>query len=185
MKTISIDLERCLSSERLRHSKAVAQTAMLLNHTYALGLDDQELGIAGLYHDLAREWKDQELLEYTHTKKIEVTPDELANPTLLHGPVAAHLMQATGPSDEVLLAIRHHTLGSVEMGSLGLLIYLADYLEPNRTHITEDVRLRLLGLQPVEALAMAVIDDGRAWQPDGLLEPTKILYRSLKEGLGR
>lgn len=183
MNTISIDLERCLSKARIRHSKAVAQTAMLLNRIYAMGLDDQELAIAGLYHDLAREWKDQALLDYTYECKLQVTADELAHPVLLHGPVAAHLVQNAGASEDVVLAIRHHTLGSTDMGSIGLLIYLADYLEPNRTHISEEVRLRLMGTHPVEALAMAVIDGGRAWQSGGLLEPTKRLYHSLEKSL--
>lgn len=51
---------------------------------------------------------------------------------LLHGPAAAARL-AGQADDEVLDAIRYHTLGSPRFGALGRAVYLADFLEPGRT----------------------------------------------------
>ena len=52
---------------------------------------------------------------------------------MLHGPAAAERLRTDGESREELLeAIRHHTVGSRGWGRLGRALYMADYLEPGR-----------------------------------------------------
>lgn len=50
-----------------------------------------------------------------------------------HGPAAAARLERSGVNDEELLqAIRYHSLGRGGFGRLGRFLYLADYLEPGR-----------------------------------------------------
>ncbi len=52
---------------------------------------------------------------------------------MLHGPAAAERLRGDGEKREELLdAIRHHTVGSMSWGRLGRALYMADYLEPGR-----------------------------------------------------
>lgn len=53
---------------------------------------------------------------------------------LRHGPAAAARLEQSGVDDEELLeAIRFHSLGRAGFGRLGRFLYLADYLEPGRS----------------------------------------------------
>jgi predicted HD superfamily hydrolase involved in NAD metabolism len=58
------------------------------------------------------------------------------SPKLLHAPVAAELARRElGVEDEeVLGAIRAHTVGEPEMGPLALALYVADKIEPARDY---------------------------------------------------
>ena len=54
---------------------------------------------------------------------------------LLHGPAAAERLRAEGFADEgILTAITYHTVGHPSLDDAGRALYLADYLEPGRTH---------------------------------------------------
>lgn len=62
---------------------------------------------------------------------------------ILHGPVAALIMQETFGIDdeEVLLAIKNHTTGRAQMTKTEKLVFIADYIEPGRqTPGVEEIR---------------------------------------------
>ena len=160
----SIDLEYSLSPERLLHSRAVAALAVSLSDRYGLTVDSDELYQAGLHHDLAREWGNEALVRFTIDEQVEVTDEELAHPVLLHAPVAAEVLSRAGMSRAQLRAVRHHTLGSREMGVMGQALFCADYLEPNRTHISDEERARLLEEETIEALCLKVIEREWRWR---------------------
>ena len=163
MKRInSIELEYTLSPKRLLHSRAVAAFAVDLNTRYRLGVDCDELYQAGLHHDLAREWDSEALLRFAVEEQVEVSEEELSHPVLLHAPVGAVLLERAGMSRAQVLAVRHHTLGSSEMGVMGQALFCADYLEPNRTHLSGEERAGLLEEASIEALCVKVIE--REWQ---------------------
>ena len=53
--------------------------------------------------------------------------------SLLHGPAAAELAAQHGESDAgVLSAVRYHSVGYAGWDAVGRMLYVADYLEPNR-----------------------------------------------------
>jgi len=59
-------------------------------------------------------------------------------PTLWHGPAAAAVAAGHGETDRgVLEAVRWHSVGSAGWDDVGKALYLADYLEPGRTHDPE------------------------------------------------
>ena len=61
---------------------------------------------------------------------------ERANPSLLHGPVAAVWAEKElGITDRSILdAIRYHTTGRAGMSRLEMVVYLADLIEPGRRY---------------------------------------------------
>ncbi len=95
---------------------------------------------AGFLHDALRDADPERL-------RSRVDPTFRAYPgKVLHGPAAAQRLQESGVEDEDLLhAIRFHTLGTEDFGTLGLALYAADFLEPGRQLQDEwraDLRLR-------------------------------------------
>lgn len=121
-----------LSDKRYEHTLRVAETAERLAGLH--GLDPKIARLAGLLHDTARELGKEELLQIAEEKALPVGDLERERPMLLHGPVAAELSRKDlGVKDgEVLDAVRAHTTGEPEMGSLALALYVADKIEPGR-----------------------------------------------------
>lgn len=67
-----------------------------------------------------------------------------------HGPLAADRLEREGERDRgVLDAVRYHSLGYAGWDDVGKMLYLADYLEPGRTHDSE-ARNELRAMVPRE-----------------------------------
>jgi HD superfamily phosphohydrolase YqeK len=65
----------------------------------------------------------------------ELAPDAWGIDKLRHGPAAAVLAARHGETDRgVLDAVRYHSVGFAGWDWAGRLLYLADYLEPGRSH---------------------------------------------------
>lgn len=113
-----------VEAERLPHLSAVA--GLLGCWADELGLshqDQRRWRAAGWLHDALRD-ADPETL---NPLRADIPPE------LRHGPAAAERLAEAGVSDDELLeAIRCHTLGSAGLRRLGRFLYLADYLEPGR-----------------------------------------------------
>jgi len=114
--------------ERRAHVERVV--ALLDEWAVALGMsetDRRRLRAAGWLHDSLRNATDEEL-------RPMVAPELRDLPRkLLHGPAAATRLKQLGMTDkDVLRAVSFHTVGHPELGLIGRLLYLADYLEPGR-----------------------------------------------------
>ena len=123
-----------LSEGRYGHTLRVADTAEDLAHLH--GLDPARTRLAALLHDAARETKPEEFLRLAGAWGLHVGEPERRSPKLLHAPVAAELARRElGVEDEeVLGAIRAHTVGEPGMGPLALALYVADKIEPARDY---------------------------------------------------
>ena len=135
-----IDIKHCLKStlkpKRVKHTFGVADTAEELGILYSAG--DETLPIrcrlAGLLHDCAKYFTEAEQIELCDEYGIELTQTERENPSLIHGKLGAYLAQYRyGVKDEEIInAIRIHTVGRPGMTTLEKIIYISDYIEPNR-----------------------------------------------------
>ena len=97
------------------------------------GEDPENAAEAGILHDITKKLvlSDQLIL----CQKYGIINDnaEEHNFKLLHAKTGAAVARAQfGVSDEVYNAIRWHTTGKPDMTLLEKIIYMADYIEPNR-----------------------------------------------------
>lgn len=129
------ELQSTLKESRFVHTQGVCYTAAALAMCHEQ--DMMHAQIAGILHDCAKGYSDEQLLEICQNKKIEISDSELESPHLLHAKVGAYLAeQQYGVEEkEVLSAIRYHTTGRAGMTPLEQIIFIADYIEPNRKEI--------------------------------------------------
>lgn len=125
-------LSQKLSPVRYRHSLSVAKTARELGKRW--GIDPRKCYLAGLLHDIARDYYPERLLREAKAYGIVWEELEYELPVLLHGPVgAAIIREELGISDlEILQAVALHTTGDYPLSPLAKVIFLADYIEPGR-----------------------------------------------------
>lgn len=123
-----------LSDVRYGHTVRVARTAEHLASLH--GVDVGRARLAALIHDAARELPKDEYLRLSNEWSIPVGETERESPKLLHGAVASEIARAElGVEDEeVLQAVREHTVGGENMTDLSLVLYLADKIEPARDY---------------------------------------------------
>lgn len=116
---------------RFEHCLRVEQTAIKLAQLNDANVE--KASIAGLLHDYAKERSTEEFRQVIQTKQLDLKLLNWGN-FIWHGEVGAEIvkdeLQIT--DNEILDAIRHHTVGAVEMTTLDKIIYVADYIEPGR-----------------------------------------------------
>jgi len=184
-----------LSEERWEHSRGVATTAMELAGKY--GGEPEKAFLAGILHDLAKEFDDGHMLKLAAEFNIISSIVERNQPNLLHGPVAAALVQRDfGITDpEILAAIANHTLGAAGMGLLEKIIYLADFIEPGR-EFPGVGKLRRLAQWDLDEAVLAALEHtflfllkrGLLIHPAGIMAWNDLMTKraglGLKRGLG-
>ena len=111
-----------------RRAHIARVTALLVAWAPRLARDDAEacaMRDVGLLHDALRDAPESLLRELT---------GDLTSPAeVLHGPAAAVVLAREGETrEEVIDAVRWHTLGSPTWGRVGRALYMADFLEPGR-----------------------------------------------------
>ena len=98
------------------------------------GIDEERAELAILGHDVARAAKKGEILRQAERFGLSPLNVELRAPVTLHGPVGAELLKHEDGLDdeEILAAVRYHTTGHPSLTQLGLLVFIADKLEPRK-----------------------------------------------------
>ena len=98
------------------------------------GIDEERAELAILGHDVARAAKKKELLRQADRFGLSTLDIERRAPVTLHGPVGAELLLHEDglEDDEILAAVRWHTTGHPSLTPLGLLVFIADKLEPRK-----------------------------------------------------
>ena len=129
-------LQQVLTPKRYLHTLGVAYLSSSLAMCH--GISHRDALVAGLLHDCAKNYPEQELLEYCLQLQLPLSEHEKRIPELLHAVYGAYLAKEEyGISQEdILLAVRNHTLGRPDMTPLEQIVYLADYFEPERTQPT-------------------------------------------------
>ncbi|WAA10352.1 bis(5'-nucleosyl)-tetraphosphatase (symmetrical) YqeK [Fervidibacillus albus] len=121
-----------LPEKRYVHTLGVMGTAVQLARKY--GCDEKKAEVAAIFHDYAKYRPQEELRQVIVDFHL---PKQLLDfhSELWHAPVGAILVQKEiGIDDEEILnAIKYHTTGRPGMTILEKVIFLADYIEPNRS----------------------------------------------------
>ena len=135
LKKISKRLSKILKEDRYEHTLGVMYTSAALAMRY--GADIQKSMTAGLLHDCGKYLPPKEQIRLCEKKKITLTESELEMPALVHAKLGAYLARHEYhiKDAEILDAITYHTTGRPDMTLLEKLVYIADYIEPNRKEI--------------------------------------------------
>ncbi len=120
-----------LNPNRIRHVLGCRDTAVELARRW--GADETDAARAGILHDITKAIDGP--LQLTLCGAYGKILGEFSRkyPKTLHALTGSLVAQRIfGENPEVVSAIEHHTTGKAEMNLLETIIYVADYMEPNR-----------------------------------------------------
>lgn len=130
-----------IGEKRWEHSLRVLDIARRLGQIY--DVDRGRLTKAALLHDCAKFTDKGKLLKKAQSFGIIVDRIMLNNLELIHGPLGAKIAQKEFAIEDptILEAIEFHTTGRQNMGILEKIIFIADFIEPERSFMgVEEVR---------------------------------------------
>ena len=152
---IKADLKEKLPKKRYEHTLGVAYTAAALAMCY--GEDILKAELAGILHDVAKAKKSSELKDdmkgyidpYTDGAYVALIADKA--PQILHAVYAPYLAKKDYKIEDkdILSAIRWHTTGKKDMTMLEKIVFVADYIEPNRKKLPDLDRIRTLSFHDI------------------------------------
>ncbi len=138
--------EAHVKPKRYQHSVRVAEMCARMCRQYRL--DARKGYLAGIGHDMCKDFSDEELLELAGRDGQEIIDFDRKKPALLHGRAAAVMLkeQFKVYDPEILEAVANHTSGKIGMCDLTKCLFLADKIEPGRPQSTEEYRENLLAM---------------------------------------
>lgn len=148
--TFRKQLKSKLDPMRYEHSLSVSFICVALAMRYGYDIGKAEL--AGLMHDCAKRYTDNELIARCEKHGIVLTEGELNAPAVIHAKYGAWMVENKfGIRDkEILSAITCHTTGKPGMGMLDKILYIADYIEPRRDKAADLPQMRYLAFQDLD-----------------------------------
>lgn len=152
-------LQKDLKPARYAHTLGVMETAQELAERF--GCDPEKAKIAGLLHDCAKGFSDEKKLKICSDRGIMITQAEQANPSLLHarcGAIRAREKYHV-EDEEILHAILVHTTGCPGMNLLDKIVYIADYIEPNRNQAPDLPVVRKLAREDLDRTICQISED--------------------------
>ena len=123
-----------IKESRYKHTLGVVETAKKLAHIN--DVDENKAHIVALVHDCAKNMPNEKMIEVLKQEGIELDLISKESPQILHGKVGAIIAKKVFEieDNDILNAIEYHTTGRSNMSSLERIIYIADYIEPNRNY---------------------------------------------------
>lgn len=160
-------LQKVLDRERFRHTMGVMYTAAAL--AMAHGCDMEQALLAGLLHDCAKCVPNDKKLELCKKHRIKISKAEERSPFLLHAKLGAWFArkkyEITDP--DILHAIAVHTTGAPEMNLLDKIIYIADYMEPNRTKASDLEQVRSMAFVDLDRTMLLILENTLSYLEEG------------------
>ena len=122
---------RLLNPNRVRHVLGCRDTAVDLARHW--GADETDAARAGILHDITKAIDGPLQLTLCEAYGKILGDFSRRYPKTLHALTGSLVAQRIfGENDAVVSAIEHHTTGKADMNLLEKIIYVADYMEPNR-----------------------------------------------------
>ena len=159
IEKIQEKLRKKLKPKRFTHTIGVMETAANLAMRYCMPVD--KLRLAGLLHDCAKCYSNQELSALCKQYDLPVTAAEKKSPHLLHAKVGAYLAKKEYHVNdpEILQAIRVHTTGAPAMDLTSRILFVADYIEPNRDRAKRLPEIRQLAYHDLDLATTMILED--------------------------
>ena len=130
-------LKSLVKEKRYAHTLGVEREAANLAKIYECGEDVANgLRAAAILHDITKEFDKKTQLSICAKYGFKLTSDDKAAEKPIHAKTAAYVAKFEfGADDLVFGAIYSHTLGGPHNAPIAdKLIYIADYIEPNRAY---------------------------------------------------
>ena len=166
-------LQSSLSIERYIHTLGVAEEAKKLAAVYGDCELVKKAEYAGLLHDCAKDYPVD--MKRRFCKEYHIPVDDIMKKQidLTHPFLGAEVAKREyGVEDEEILeAIRWHTTGKPDMTVLDKIIFIADYIEPNRKKFD--------GLETARKLAYEDLDKAMKYILESTIEYVKERNRNL------
>lgn len=154
-------LQQTLKPKRYVHTLGVAYLSAALAMCH--GVSHRDALVAGLLHDCAKNYSEREMLEQCIALGIPLSDHEKKIPELIHAAYGAYLAQTVYQisQEDILLAVRNHTLGRPNMTPLEQIVYLADYFEPERSQPTKPTldEIRKIAFQSLDEATFLVSEN--------------------------
>ncbi len=131
MENLEIAVVKLLKPSRIAHVLGCRNTAAELARIW--GANETDAARAGMLHDITKALDGPMQLILCHAYGVRLDNFSAQNPKTLHaltGSLVARLI--FGENEAVVNAICSHTTGKANMNTLEKIIYVADYMEPNR-----------------------------------------------------
>ena len=159
VKEIKKKLKKSLDKQRYQHTLGEMYTAGCL--AMANGYSIEKAMLAGLLHDCAKCLSTEKKIGLCVKKNIDITEVEISNPGLLHAKAGMVLAEEEyGIKDtQILHAIRVHTTGEADMGLLDKILFVADYIEPNRCEAPRLEEIRKLAFSDLNRTVAEILYD--------------------------
>lgn len=187
MKQIKKYLKKKLTKDRYQHTLGVAATSACLAMRYNPDITSNEFVnrayLAGLLHDAAKCMDHEKKIKICLENDIPVSDFELQNPFILHGKVGAHIAKKKFDikDDDILQAITWHTTGRPGMSTLEKIVFIADYIEPNRKPIKDLDEIRQMAFIDLDQTMIKILGNTLAYLHEkdfAIDEMTQMTYDS-------
>lgn len=168
---IEKDLKSRVSLRRYKHVLGVMETAEKLALHY--GVSKEKAKMAALLHDIMKEEKLETLNKLCLKKNFKETRKYEKSNEVLHGFAGAEYGEERyGIKDEEILnAVRYHTIGRKDMGILEKIIYIADGIEPGREYENVD-KIRKMAFEDLDEAILFEVNQKIIY----LIEADKIIH---------
>ena len=158
IEDIQEKLRKKLKGSRYVHTLGVEYTSVCLAMKYGENLETAEL--SGLLHDCAKELPEKKLIQICRDHGERISKMEYQNPFLLHGKAGACLARDKFGIDDanILNAIRYHTTGRPGMTLVEKIVFVADYIEPNRKNADNLTELRRMACENLDETVLRILE---------------------------
>lgn len=143
-----------MGKKRFNHVLGVEKAAIHLAEIHQY--DTEKAGLAGLLHDYAKKFPEETFLDLI--EKYQLDPElKKWNKSVWHGMVGIYKIKEdlNFTNEEILRAVEIHTVGAAQMTTLDKIVYVADYIEPNRN---------FPGVEEIRGIAEKSLDKAVAYE---------------------
>ena len=136
LDALKAQIKMRLSEKRYLHTLGVLETALYLTN-FLLPNKKYEISCAAILHDVAKELSYGDSLSVLREENIKVDEEFLNSPATIHSLTGTVVIMRDFPeyaTENVLSAVKNHTVGSPDMSLFDEIIFLSDFIEPTRKY---------------------------------------------------
>ena len=144
---------------RKRHTHVMGVEGMTLLLADQWGIDPEACHLAALLHDYAKAQPARELETLlAKSQRFALSEEDRQHPAIWHGLAAAEIAATRFAltDDRIREAVAWHPTGAAPWSDVGLVLYVADYLEPGRNFTGVDQQRAQFSALSLREAALAI-----------------------------